>query len=180
MLTMTSQCTPRHHRLIHIAAVGPSSSFTWGRNKPGTAHHALPTYNYDCREPLPGSLGWRFLELSPDRTLPCLSDSYPVSFFCNQCRIVHTGGYTAASHSRRSAWYAEVLRRVQAVVWGMRRSLLEETIASFEHIEPPSDTIEASREWGFPLLEYLQGDPNAGIKNLQGLQGSLGEMIGLW
>ena len=62
----------------------------------------------------------------------------------------------------------------------MRRSLLEKTIASFEHIEPPSDTIEASREWGFPLLEYLQSDPNAGIKDLQGLQGSLGEMIGLW
>lgn len=74
----------------------------------------------------------------------------------------------------------QILRGVQAVVWGMRKSLPEEARASFEHIEPPSDTVEVSREWGFPLLEYLQSDPNAGIKDLQGLKGSLGEMIGLW
>ena len=74
----------------------------------------------------------------------------------------------------------QILRGVQAVAWGMRKSVPEEARASFEHIEPLSDTVEVSREWGFPLLEYLQSDPNAGIKDLQGLQGSLGEMIGLW
>ncbi|KAF3038471.1 hypothetical protein E8E12_003605 [Didymella heteroderae] len=60
----------------------------------------------------------------------------------------------------------QILRGVQAVVWGMRKSLPEGARASFEQIEPPSDTVES--------------DPDAGVKDLQGLQGRLGEMIELW
>jgi hypothetical protein len=74
----------------------------------------------------------------------------------------------------------QILRGLRAVVWGMRKSLPDEAKASFEHMEPPSDTVEVSREWGFPLLEYLQSEPDAGVKDLQNLQGRIGEMIQLW
>ena len=74
----------------------------------------------------------------------------------------------------------QILRGVQAVVWGMRKSLPQEARASFENINPPDNSVEVSKEWGFPLVEYLQSEPDAGVKDLKGLQGRLGEIIELW
>lgn len=74
----------------------------------------------------------------------------------------------------------QILRGVRAVVWGMRESLPQEARASFENIEPPDNSVEVSREWGFPLSEYLQSEPDAGVKDLQHLQGRLGQMIEMW
>lgn len=74
----------------------------------------------------------------------------------------------------------QILRGVQAVVWGMRKSLPQEAKASFENLGPPSDSVEVSQEWGFPQSEYLQSEPDAGVRDLEGLQGRLGKMIELW
>jgi hypothetical protein len=74
----------------------------------------------------------------------------------------------------------QILRGIQAVVWGMKNKIPEAARASFENIEPPSNSVEVNKEWGFPQLEYLQSDPGAAVGNLQNVGGSLGKMIELW
>ncbi|UPX11811.1 uncharacterized protein EKO05_0002399 [Ascochyta rabiei] len=74
----------------------------------------------------------------------------------------------------------QILRGVQAVVWGMNKSLPQGAKASFEGLKAPADSVEVNREWGFPQLEYLQSEPGAAVKDLRGIQGSLGRLIAMW
>lgn len=74
----------------------------------------------------------------------------------------------------------QILRGVQAVAWGMKQSLPQGTKASFENLKAPSDSVEVSKEWGFPQLEYIQSEPGAAREDLRDIKGSLGRMIEKW
>ena len=74
----------------------------------------------------------------------------------------------------------QILRGVQAVVWGMKKNLPQGARASFEDLKAPSDSVEVNKEWGFPQLEYLQSEPSVAAAELQGIEGSLGRMIEKW
>jgi hypothetical protein len=74
----------------------------------------------------------------------------------------------------------QILRGVEAVVWGMKKSLPQGARASFEHLNPPSESVEVHAEWGFPQLEYVQSEPGAAVRDLQGIEGRLGKMIQMW
>lgn len=74
----------------------------------------------------------------------------------------------------------QILRGIQAVVWGMREKLPQGAEASFENLTAPSNSVEVNKEWGFPQSEYLQSEPKTEVRDLQGVQGSLGRMITMW
>jgi hypothetical protein len=74
----------------------------------------------------------------------------------------------------------QILRGIQAVVWGMKKNLPQGSKGSFENLKAPSDCVEVNEEWGFPQLEYLKSEPSAAGEEFQGVEGKLGRMIQKW
>lgn len=105
--------------------------------------------------------------------IPSLSDPVSSDLFTRAANLLHRTVVDLPG-------MRQILRGVQAVVWGMRKSLPQGAIASFENLKPPSNSVEVKAEWGFPQTEYIQSEPGVAVRDLHGVQGSLGRMIEMW
>lgn len=101
--------------------------------------------------------------------VPSLSTPVSAELFTRATAVLH-----------RSVIDRQVLRGVEAVVWGLKKSLPESARASFENLRDMEKDGVVDLEWGWPQREYVQSEPGVDHRDLEGVGGKLGKLVTLW